>query len=91
MKGKIGLSGSTPRKAAMVLSILKQKPCQDKILTTCYYCIFCVFSPKKQPYPVKIENYFIAILDFLMLNFKKAQFTRFNTACFEDRHFYKLT
>jgi hypothetical protein len=50
-----------------------------------------VFSPKKQPYTVKIENYFIAGLDFQALNFKKAQFTRFNTAWFGYRHYRTLT
>jgi hypothetical protein len=47
MKGKIGLSGSATRKAAMVLSILKQKPCPGWFLTICYYCIYlCVFTQK---------------------------------------------
>jgi len=42
------------------------------------------------PAPTKTANYFIARLDFSALNFKKAQFTRFNTACLEYRHFCKL-
>jgi hypothetical protein len=43
------------------------------------------------PKPAKIENYFIVPFDFQALNFKKAQFTPFNTACLEYRHFRKLT
>jgi hypothetical protein len=42
-------------------------------------------------HPVKIANFFIAQLEFLELNFKKAQFTRFSAACLEFRHFRKLT
>jgi len=38
-----------------------------------------------------MANYFIAELDFSALNFKKAQFSGFNTACVAYRHFYKLT
>ena len=53
-----------------------------------FFLFFCAANPL---YPVKIANYFIAQLEFQVLNFKKAQFTRFNIACFEYRHFRKLT
>jgi hypothetical protein len=42
------------------------------------------------PYPAKIANYFIEGLDFQAPGFKKAQFTRLNTACFVYRHLSKL-
>ena len=54
-------------------------------------CFFRVFSPKKPPCPIKIAIYLIAKLDFQALNFKKAQFTLFNTACLEYRYFRMLT
>ena len=58
VKDKIGISGPTPRTAAMVLSILKQIPRQGKILTICYYCIILCFFTQKTALPDKNRNLF---------------------------------
>jgi hypothetical protein len=47
-----------------------QKLCHATVITICYHYIFLLVNAENPAYPVKIVNYFIAKLDFRVVNAK---------------------